>query len=180
MDSFIRFKFFYSLKILLFFWNYFILIKFFLEIGFILPILKVISSETYPRKTTDANWCFHWMVRTLSSCRITFEKDAKFICGGAQLPIFRSRPFGFLPVFQHTGAQQHDGNFYPSIYISTNTKQQCTLTSCAACCHWLKYLQKDKLSVVRQCARITERNPMVSTLVRACCDEIDELADFKQ
>ena len=108
MDSFIRFKFFYSLKILLFFWNYFILIKFFLEIGFILPILKVISSETYPRKTTDANWCFHWMVRTLSCCRITFEKDAKFICGGAQLPIFRSRPFGFLSVFQRAGAQHYD------------------------------------------------------------------------
>ena len=111
LDSFILFKFFYSLKILLFFWNYFILIKFFLEIGFILSILKVISSETYPRKTTDANWCFHRMVRTLSCCRITFEKDAKFICGGAQLPIFRSRPFVFLSVFQRTGAQQHGRNF---------------------------------------------------------------------
>ena len=35
---------------------------------------KVISSETHPRKTADANWCFHWMVRTLPSCGITFEK----------------------------------------------------------------------------------------------------------
>ena len=72
---------------------------------------KVISSETYPRKTADANWCFHWMVRTLPSCRITFEKDAKFICGGSKLPIFRSRPFGFFPIFQRIDAQKHERNF---------------------------------------------------------------------
>ena len=35
-------------------------------------------------------------------------------------------------------------------------------------------------AVVCQCAGTTERNPMVLTLVRACCDEIDELAAFKQ
>jgi hypothetical protein len=76
---------------------------------------------------------------------------------------FKSRPFSFL----NTTVQQ---KLCPSKYLLTynNTAWQSTVPSWLIC-NWLKYLQKDTISVVLLCTGMPERNQMILTLVTQVC-----------
>ena len=86
----------------------------------------------------------------------------------------KSRSFGFLPAFWHVHwCKKARLNFCVSKYIyllyyssepsANNNTGSVVVNIIRLCCDWLKYLQKDKISIALSCTGTLEGNQMVST-----------------